>query len=52
MEDTDLDNRFTFHPATDSTGPMFDDVRAMCNVLAHKFNEMLPESREKSLAAF
>lgn len=45
-----LDNRFTFHPATPTTGPHHDTVRGRCLKLAHELDALLPESREKSLA--
>ena len=50
MEDADLDNRFTFHPATENTGPKFSAVREDCLVLARTLNILCPDSRELSLA--
>lgn len=50
MEQTDLENRFSFHPATDETGEQHDVVRSDCRALAHHLNKFLPEGREKSLA--
>jgi hypothetical protein len=46
----DLEDRFTFHPATDKTGPLHDDVRRKHLLMAVWVNEMVPDSREKSLA--
>ena len=50
MDDTDLLNRFTFHQATETTGPKFDHIRAVCLDLAQRINIATPDSREKSLA--
>lgn len=48
---TDIDNRFSFHPAdTQEKRIAHEDVRAKCRALAHHFNQVLPEGREKSLA--
>lgn len=47
---TGLEERFTFHPATPETGPAHDAVRSRCRELASWFDEVLPDSREKSLA--
>lgn len=48
---TDIDNRFSFHPAdTPDKRIAHEDVRARCRGLAHHFNHVLPEGREKSLA--
>lgn len=49
MERSDIDSRFAFHPATEVTGPMRADVREAHKRLAHLLNDILPESREKSL---
>lgn len=51
MDPIELENRFTFHPAT--TDKRKDDhlnVRNLCLDLAEELNGLLPEGREKSLA--
>lgn len=50
MDVTDLENRFTFHPAdTYERKDSHAAVRARCLYLAKAFNEELPEGREKAL---
>lgn len=47
----DIDNRFSYHPATtDETKAKHEQVRELCKSLADELDEMLPPSREKSLA--
>lgn len=50
MDNDDILNRFSFHPATETTGPQHDSVRGNCMELAMTLNANLPEGREKSLA--
>lgn len=51
MDIADIHNRFVYHkPADDLVAAKHDGVRNMCADLAHMLNDMLPESREKSLA--
>lgn len=50
MDKSDIISRFSFHPATENTGPKHDRVRTICEILAHNLNDLLPEGREKSLA--
>ena len=51
MDDTDLENRFAFHPATDvEKQNAHTSVRNRCLILAQYINEAVPEGREKSLA--
>lgn len=50
VTETELRERFGFHPATEETIPMHEEVRGLCLELARSLNELLPESREKSLA--
>lgn len=53
MEQQDLQNRFSFHPATtDETRNAHGDVRDLCRELADFLNERLPEGREKSTAIY
>lgn len=46
----DVKNRFAFHPATETTGPQHDALRADCLRLATKLQKTLPDGRHKSLA--
>lgn len=46
----DLNNRFAFHPASDSTGPQHAEVRRQCFVLAEFLVASIPPGREASLA--
>ncbi len=51
MDTNDIENRFKFHPATtDEKRLAHESVREACKTLAHMFNGLLPEGREKSLA--
>lgn len=43
-------NDFKFHPATEVTGPMHDQVRALCMVLAGELINIVPPGRDLSLA--
>lgn len=48
---TDLENRFTFHPATtEDTKKAHESVRNGCLAHARELNSLLPEGREKALA--
>ena len=46
----DVTERFTFHPATIKTGPVHDLVRTKHRELAEWIYDMVPDSRERSLA--
>lgn len=46
----DAPNELGFHPATEEVKPLYADIRAEFTNLALRLNEMLPESRHKSLA--
>lgn len=48
--DTDLRNRFTFHPATPSTGPKHEDVRMASLHFATFISSTVPPGREQALA--
>lgn len=50
MDNEDIDNRFTFHPATDEQAVTYGGIRSSARTMAHYLNGILPESREKSLA--
>jgi hypothetical protein len=46
----DLKNRFSFHPATDITGPQHEEVRDRCYALALWLSENTPVGRHQALA--
>ena len=52
MDQEDLNNRFSFHPATpeNGRGDQHAAIRGECLTLASTLNVLLPEGREKSLA--
>lgn len=45
----DLTNRFIFHKANEVKAEQHQTVRNLCYQLSVQLNELLPESREKSL---
>ena len=47
---SEIETRFSYHPATDVTGPLHDETRAQHAMLARWIENTLPDSREKSLA--
>lgn len=50
MEQSDIDNRFSYHPPkTRERGEQHDEARGAVKDLARTFNATLPEGREKSL---
>lgn len=51
MDNTDLHNRFDFHPATtEEKKNEHTAIRMLCLELALNINARVPEGREKSLA--
>lgn len=51
MDVDELLNRFAYHPPKDEAAKMAHEiVRATVGTLAVSLNDLLPESREKSLA--
>lgn len=51
MQSADLDNRFGFHPANDTSRPRHERVRQLYRELAGEVDALAgPDSREKSLA--
>lgn len=51
MDQSDIDNRFDFHPATtEGKQEAHSAIRSECKKLAEFLNMMLPDGREKSLA--
>lgn len=47
---SDVEQRFSFHPATPVTGPVHDAVRLHHRELAEWIEQEIPDSRERSLA--
>lgn len=47
---SDIKNRFTFHPATPATASKYEAMRAKALELAAWMDENAPESRELSFA--
>ncbi len=47
---SDIKNRFTFHPATPNTAALYEGMRAKALELADWMDENAPASRELSLA--
>ena len=46
----DIDNRFTFHPATGSQPERYESIRDRARSLAHFLNDTCPPGRELSTA--
>lgn len=46
----DIDQVFAFHPATEKTGPVHDEVRRVCREAAHELEALTPPSPEQTLA--
>jgi hypothetical protein len=49
-ENPDLELRFTFHPASEAQGKLYDEFRAAAKELAYAIELNSPHSREQSLA--
>ena len=52
MDERDLDNRFTYHPpsAVNDQPARYERIRAEAKAFAHLLDELVPDSRELSLA--
>jgi hypothetical protein len=50
MNQSDLDNRFTYHAPTADQPALYEAVRAVAKEAAEFYNDHCPEGREKSLA--
>ena len=51
MEQEELETRFTYHPPkSDLQKQQYEDIRGAALGIAEWLNNVLPESREKSLA--
>lgn len=46
----DLNNRFTYHPPKEEQIGKYESIRRNGGVLAQMIDELVPDSREKSLA--
>lgn len=46
----ELTNRFAYHPATEVTAPVHEEVRTRCGELAQWIGENVPGGRHQSLA--
>jgi hypothetical protein len=47
---TDLENKFTYHPPKDDQIASYTTIRKFAKEYAMLINELVPDSREKSLA--
>jgi len=50
MKQSDLDNRFMYHPPKEGQPDIYTEIRAGAKWLAMLVNDKCPEGREKSLA--
>lgn len=50
MDSADINNRFTFHPASSDQGATYGSIRLYAKDFATWLDSVLPDSREKSLA--
>jgi hypothetical protein len=50
MDVADIRNRFTYHPPKGDQSDRYDAIRQSMLALALALNDLVPDSREKSLA--
>jgi hypothetical protein len=50
LSDEELANRFTYHPPTTGQPEKYEMIRKIAHSYATVLNELVPDSREKSLA--
>lgn len=50
MQQTELENRFTYHATNAIIMPRFNAIREVARDVAQTINRLCPDSREKSLA--
>jgi hypothetical protein len=50
MTGEEIEVRFTYHPPTPDQIPRFEALRRIAKDFAHVINDLVPESREQSLA--
>lgn len=48
--DSELENRFTYHPPTPDSVPKYTEIRNSAKALAEVIYTLCPPSREKALA--
>lgn len=46
----EIEDNFSFHPATEETGPLHDQVRDVCKKAALALNKILPPGRHRAMA--
>lgn len=46
----EIDDNFAYHPATEETGPLHDQVRDVCKKAALALNKILPPGRHRAMA--
>lgn len=46
----EIRNRFAYHPATEVTGPIHDDIRKQFTAMAESLLAVMPPGRHASLA--
>lgn len=49
LKTDDIENMFGYHRATAESAPQHHQVRESIKTLAHHFNSILPEGRDKAL---
>lgn len=49
MDPSDLEHRFAFHKANETTGPIHSEIRHILFGTAERIDLLLPDGREKSL---
>lgn len=50
LSDNEINRRVDYHPPTDKTKPLYETNRARIGTMMHWWNQVLPDSREKTLA--
>lgn len=50
MNNSQIENAFTYHPPKEEQPGKYTDIRKKAKELAYMINELVPDSREKSLA--
>jgi len=50
MNNHQIENAFVYHPPKDGQAAKYADIRKMAKELAYMIDELVPDSREKSLA--
>jgi hypothetical protein len=50
MKKSELENNFKYHAPSPEQIPIYQELRTRCGELAQYINDVVPDSREKSLA--